>query len=107
MIKEMDIQDKSKICAQCVSLWGITAQVLMVIEELLELALAVCRWSRARATPDDVAGEIADVNIMIMQLTHMLGISDSDVEHRETEKLERLKGRIEEDLERRRTRGRG
>jgi NTP pyrophosphatase (non-canonical NTP hydrolase) len=107
MIKKMNATEKEDICYKCVSLWGVSAQILMVIEELLELALAVCRWSRARATPTEVIDEIADVNIMVMQLTHMLGINETDVEHRETEKLERLKARIEEDLHKRRHRGEG
>jgi len=104
-LPKFDRLEKEKMCAQCVSLWGITAQMFMVIEECLELALSVCRFYRGRATKDDVASEIADVNIMNMQLSHIIGLSDEDVSKWEIKKLERLKERIEFDMERKKNRG--
>ena len=101
MIKDMDEFEKSELCSQCVHLWGITAQMIMVIEELLELALAVCRFYRGRATVDDVASEIADVNIMNMQLTHILSVPQESVNKWETIKIERLKKRLAADVEKR------
>lgn len=104
MLEKMDGIEKDSICTECVSLWGVTAQMLMVIEELLELALSVCRFFRARATSDDVASEIADVNIMIMQLMHMLGLKQESVDKWEIIKLERLKERIAKDIEEKKSR---
>lgn len=101
MIEDMNKSEKANICSQCISLWGITAQMIMVIEELLELALAVCRYYRGRATTDDVAGEIADVNIMNMQLAYMLSVPQESIDKWETIKIERLKKRLASDAEKR------
>ena len=107
MPTEMDEVEKSKIYAQCIALWGIYPQMIMVFEELAELIAATAKYDRQRATADDVAGEIADVRIMMGQLMSVTGISENQVKEKEIVKMERLKERIAADLERRKNRGRG
>jgi len=104
---EMDELEKSKIYTQCIALWGIYPQMIMVFEELAELIAAIAKYDRQRATADDVAGEIADVRIMMGQLMSVTGISENQVKEKEIVKMERLKERIAADLERRKNRGRG
>ena len=103
----MDELEKSKIYTQCIALWGIYPQMIMVFEELAELIAAIAKYDRQRATADDVAGEIADVRIMMGQLMSVTGISENQVKEKEIVKMERLKERIAADLERRKNRGRG
>ena len=90
----MDELEKSKIYTQCINLWGIYPQMLMVVEELGELIVAVSKYDRKQATSDDIAGEIADVRIMCDQLMHVVGVSEYQVKQKEIAKLERLKERI-------------
>ena len=105
MLKEMDELEKSKIYTQCVSLWGIYPQMMMIVEEFAELLVAISKYDRAQANADDIAGELADTRIMMNQLMHIIGITESQVKEKEIEKMDRLKERIEKDLERRKNRG--
>jgi hypothetical protein len=102
----MDELEKTKIYAQCVSLWGIYPQMFMAVEELAELIFTISKFDRAQATSDDIAGEIADCRIMMNQLMHVVGLSENQVKIKEIEKMERLKERIAKDVERRKNRGR-
>lgn len=103
--KEMDELDKAKLYAQCVSLWGIYPQMFMVVEELAELTFTISKFDRGQATAADIAGEIADVRIMMKQLMHIVGLSETQVMNKEIEKMERLKERVEKSLEKKRNRG--
>ena len=75
--------------------WGEEAQYGMAIEEIGELLTVLNHHWRGRATIHDVAEEIADVQIMLVQLSMMLcdggpGI----VEMKRHEKLDRLEKRL-------------
>lgn len=74
--------------------WGEGPQLMMVIEEALELALAVARKSRGRGTVDDLAEECADVEIMLGQVRSMIG--DRIVDKYKRDKLDRLRRRVED-----------
>ena len=76
-------------------LWGFDAQVGMVIEECAELILALRKASRDIARKEDVIDEIADVRIMVEQLTHMMDCHD-EVNATYDRKITRLALRIEE-----------
>ena len=107
MPKEYDQLEQSKIYTQCISLWGIYPQMFMVVEELGELIVAISKYDRQQATADDIAGEIADVRIMMKQLMHVVGLSENQVNQKEIEKMERLVQRIEDYKEKRKMRGKG
>jgi NTP pyrophosphatase (non-canonical NTP hydrolase) len=77
--------------------FGETTQLCVSIEELSELQKAICKYQRAKSEgrstereEADIREEIADVRIMIDQLTLMFGESDGFGKA----KLERLEKRI-------------
>jgi len=70
--------------------WGAGAQITMVQEECMELALAVSRFLQDRASKRAVMEEMADVSIMIDQLIVTLDISEGDFEEIRKAKLTRL-----------------
>lgn len=61
------------VCEQAVAQYGSRAQVDMAIEEMAELANALMKDRRNRVTNDDIITEVADVTIMMNQLSFMLG----------------------------------
>ena len=104
MSKEMDALEKAKIYTQCISLWGVHLQTLMVVEELAELIFTISKYNRGKATASDITEEIADCRIMMNQLMYLTGITEEQVKNKENEKMERLKGRVEEAREKRKNR---
>ena len=73
--------------------WGIEAQIGMLIEECGELLSAVNKFNRSRCSRDDVLTELADVSIMVEQLSLIYGGYDKFLEERD-KKLTRLLKRI-------------
>ena len=74
-------------CIQAVNYFGIEPQKRQTIEECSELIQAICKDLRGRS--HNVEEEIADVLIMLEQLTH---IYDNDkIEKFKKEKIDRLK----------------
>ena len=73
--------------------WGIEAQIGMLIEECGELLSAVNKFNRSRCSRDDVLTELADVSIMVEQLSLIYGGYDKFLEER-NKKLTRLLKRI-------------
>lgn len=79
-----------------ITVWGERAQLEMAQEEATELALAVRKFIR-RPTSDrleDLAGEMADVELMISQLKMMLPSTKQAVKRIKKEKLARLVDRL-------------
>jgi len=74
-------------CRRALARWGVQRQVTRAVEELGELLTALSRFPK-RATPEEVADEIADVMIMCRQLSMAFG--DELVTQRFTAKLQRL-----------------
>ena len=78
--------------------WGIDAQCEMIIEECLELALALQKMKRLRGDKEqkynNTIDEIADVKIMIRQAER---IFDSELINQRVDfKMNRLKERLDE-----------
>jgi hypothetical protein len=73
--------------------WGEAAQIDMAIEECAELILSLMHRLRRRNSIEDVAEEVADVEIMCGQLRLMVG-SDL-VDQVKVRKLERLQQLLE------------
>lgn len=69
--------------------YGSGAQQMKTIEELGELIRALARAD----DPDNIAEEMADVEIMLAQLRIILG-NDADVERWKVKKLQRLNRRL-------------
>lgn len=106
------------LASKALMTWTFDEQLRQVVEELNELALAVCKLSRKKKgetginedkhiVVDDkyrnaVMDEIADVEIMIAQLKRMIAVTGStvgDYEYKATlaRKLEKLAIEIEEE----------
>lgn len=83
----------STIYARAIVAGGADLQMHVSIEECLELALAILRLYRHRGTEDEIAEEVADVEIMCKQLRTMIG--DEKVDHFKKAKLKRLQYRID------------
>jgi NTP pyrophosphatase (non-canonical NTP hydrolase) len=75
------------------NLWGERPQVAMLAEEATELSLAVQHHLRGRDA--DIAGEAADVLIMLEQVCTLYPDLWNAINERARAKLGRLAGRIE------------
>lgn len=82
------------VCARALKRFGNDAQVLQTTEECAELIVVLRHATRGKATPQHVITEIADVAIMIEQLTQMFG--RERVEAEIERKLARLDSRVRE-----------
>lgn len=90
---------RETICA-AIRTFGDTNQIVVAIEELSELQKELCKLLRGSGDREHIAEEIADVQIMLDQLLHMLEL------HEMTRtftwfKIERLQSRIEAEREKR------
>ena len=83
------------ILVMALTTYGAEAQTFMVMEEMSELQKELCKNVRGADNRDAIAEEIADVEIMLAQMKIHYDCADT-VEAFKTEKLERLKKRIEE-----------
>lgn len=83
-----------KVCHQAVDHYGAADQIKQAVEELTELSLALQHYQKEKASLWDVAGEIADVQIMCEQLSYMFG--PALVERAADIKIERLQRRMSE-----------
>lgn len=73
--------------------WGADAQTLMVFEEMAELEKELCKNARGKDNRGSIAEEIADVQIMLEQMT-VLHDCRAMVRTYKTAKLNRLKERL-------------
>ena len=88
----MNSQEIDKILADAVEIYGAEAQTWMAIEEMSELSNALAKHRRDRVTKENVCEEIADVAIMMMQLTHIYGADE--VNNYFNQKIDRLDERL-------------
>ena len=97
MVQNSGFIDDS-ILENAIERWGIDTQCEMIIEECLELALALQKMKRLRGDKDkkyaNIIDEIADVKIMIRQAER---IFDSELINQRVDfKMNRLKERLDE-----------
>lgn len=78
---------------QAIEKWGEMAQINMVFEECGELLTALAQYLRGRVSNPEVVTEIADVQIMMEQMSVLFGQQEVAIE--KERKLERLKERLE------------
>jgi len=74
--------------------WGIDAQVDKAEEEAFEFGAASKHYAQGRAEVEDLVDELADLQIMLAQLSQFLG--RGRVERRVDEKMGRLRARLQE-----------
>ena len=83
-------------CWQALQKWGEEFQLDRVVEELLELALAVQNYKRGRPKArESVVEEMVDVKLTLGQLREILLIKGSEIEKVRKEKLVRLMARLD------------
>lgn len=73
--------------------FGVNGQLTVAVEELSELTKEVCKMLRNIGNLNDLAEEVADVEIMCEQLRHIYSI-DEDVDDWKKYKLNRLANRL-------------
>ena len=88
----MNIQEINKILTDAIEIYGEDSQIWMTIEEMSELSNALAKYRRGRATREDVCEEIADVAIMMIQLSKIFG--PDDISDYLKSKLDRLDKRL-------------
>lgn len=89
----------SKICARALSKWGAGAQISMMIGEMAELTLALCKYRRKLGESTEtkrkqVIHEIIDVEIMLSQMKELFVTSVDDLEVLRERAIARLKERL-------------
>ena len=62
-----------EIYAKTISKWGEAAQYDQAIEECAELIVTLQHFARGKVDKDTVVNELADVFLMVGQLTYMFG----------------------------------
>lgn len=80
------------ICAMAVKKYGKESRKRMAVEEAAELVNALMKEARGRVTDSDIITEIADVQIMMEQLSIIYGYEK--VKSERERKLERLVARM-------------
>lgn len=75
--------------------YGNEAQTKMLLEEMAELQKEICKRWRGKDNLEEIADEVADVEIMLAQTKMIFGIEDAVARHRRM-KIERLAQRLKE-----------
>jgi Bacteriophage CI repressor helix-turn-helix domain. len=73
--------------------WGADAQTAMCVEEMSELTKELCKWKRGKDNFNEIAEEIADVEIMLEQMK-LLHKASALVETVKVYKRSRLRERV-------------
>lgn len=88
--------NKEKLYNLAIETYGDEAQINQGIEEMAELIQAVNKFRRMRnpVTFDNIAEEIADVEIMMDQYKQIYGITENEIILLKKRKLDRLAKRL-------------
>ena len=81
--------DEQRIYRAALAAWGADAQTLMVFEEMAELQKELCKAARGRDNREQIAEEIADVEIMLEQMKVLHDCAKAVAAYRKS-KLRRL-----------------
>jgi len=88
--------ERHAVYREAYELWGLDLQILLLAEEASELVHAAIGYIRIKPeSRERLTEEIADVKIMIEQVSLLLGL-DAQVENIVNEKIERLQQRIKQ-----------
>lgn len=85
----MDKEQEQKIYNEAIDFFGATSQKIMVIEEMSELTKELCKELRDRGNVEQIADELADVEITLAQIKMIYDIHQKVEEHKDF-KLRRL-----------------
>lgn len=93
----------AKICFKAIKKFGEQKQLDIAIEELSELIKAILKTRRENSENkakliQDVASELADVQIVCFQVQHIFGIENNEISEIINSKIDRLEKLINEQL---------
>ena len=91
------MEEFKSLYERAIAVWGERSQLEMAQEESTELALAIRKFIRQQDEKRflDMAGEIADVEIMIAQIKMMFPTIEEKVDVLKIFKLNRLETRLD------------
>ena len=84
-------------CKTIANYYGRDSQVLIAIEEMSELTKVICKYKRRFEVEEQLVDEIADVKIMVEQLTELFKLG-TEVDKRIDYKIERQLRRIQSEM---------
>lgn len=88
--------DESEVLQRALDTYGSLPQIVMIFEEMSELQKELCKYLRGKYSPENIAEEIADVEIMLEQMMMLFCCAD-DVRDWRRRKVARLKKRLDGD----------
>lgn len=83
-------------CKTIANYYGKDSQMLIAIEEMSELTKELCKNKRGSERKKEITEEIADVKIMLVQLTALFGI-EKEVDDMVDYKIRRQLRRMEQE----------
>ena len=89
---EADEKSVLSLYDRTINTYGIDAQMWMLVEECGELLNAISKLKRGRSTREEIITELADVHIMVEQMSFYFGWDEIKAEKKR--KLERLQERL-------------
>lgn len=87
------MKDMERIYRAALDKWGVEAQYDQTIEECAELIAALKHFKREKVDEEQIVSELADVTLMIGQLTWMFG--EERVKAAMSQKLGKLAGLLD------------
>lgn len=84
---------QNSVCNRAVYTYGKTTQLIMAMEEMSELIQALSKDIRGKTDIENIAEEIADVEIMLAQLKIIFDCKDK-VNSKRCRKISRLEERL-------------
>jgi len=86
--------NEKDLYTKALEVWGEEAQIKMVLEELSELSLSILHYYRGKCSLQDIASEVADVEIMVGQLKIIFPELEGHAKCLKDYKLQRLEERF-------------
>lgn len=93
-MNKIDFAERENVYIRAIDNYGITAQLVVAVEELSELQKEICKFLRGNDPTAAIAEEMADVTIMLEQLKIIFANSECVSNFMDT-KVKRLKERVE------------
>lgn len=85
--------ENKKIYKKAIETYGEHSQITMVFEEMSELQKELCKYLRGLGVIENIAGEIADVEIMLDQMKLLFNI-ENEVKDFKQQKIKRLENNL-------------
>lgn len=85
---------KVDVIEKAIETYGSMNQCVVAMEEMAELQKELSKAIRGEEVRENIVEEMADVEIMIMQLRRIFTISDKEINAHKRAKLKRLEKRL-------------